>query len=88
MASRVPFNLFLDKMRDPKEIQEELVRKKLATHHPFEGDMNKDIKYPNAHVISPDLPQWRRREIERERLRQGVFKDLDWKKLRRDPTNA
>jgi hypothetical protein len=31
---------------------------------------------------------WRLREIERERLRQGVFKDMDWTRLRVDPTDA
>ena len=83
---RVPFNIHLDTNRDPKEIQNEVVKKKLAIHHPFKGDLQKDIKYINAINIDDDLPQWRRREIERERLRQGYYKDLDWKELRKDPT--
>jgi hypothetical protein len=44
------------------------------------------MKYINAHEIDTNLPQWRRREIERERLRQGYYKDLDWAPLRRDPS--
>jgi len=35
----VPFNVFLDKMRDPKDIQEEVLKKKLKTVHPFKGDL-------------------------------------------------
>jgi hypothetical protein len=35
---RQPFNLFLDKMRDPKEIQEDVLKKRLKTLHPFKGD--------------------------------------------------
>ena len=35
--------------------------------------------------IDTSLPKWRRREIERERLRGGYFKDMDWAELRRDP---
>ena len=82
----MPFNLFLDQFRDPKEIQEEVIKKKMKIHHPFKGNLEKDIKYINAHEIDGKLPQWRRREIERERLRQGYYKDLDWSDLRRDPT--
>ena len=79
----------LDKYRDPKEIQEELVRKKLKNTHPFEGDLEaKERKYVNVHPIDKLLPQWRRREIERERLRQGVYQHLDWSELRRDPSEA
>jgi len=81
------FNLFLDRYREPKDVQEELVRKKLASFDPFSGDAEKKRRrFPAAHVIDPSLPQWRRREIERERLRHGVYKDLDWRHLRRDPT--
>jgi hypothetical protein len=57
----------------------------MKIHHPFKGDLEARWKYPNLMHIDPELPQWRRREIERERLRQGVYKDLDWKELRRDP---
>ena len=65
------------------------MRKKLADNHPFKGDLTRATKkFPNAHIIDWRLPQWRRREIERERLRQGIYKDLDWGHLRRDPTHA
>jgi hypothetical protein len=94
-CSEKPFNLFLDTKRDPKEIQEEVLKKKLKRVHPFKGQLDGELKFPNAHG-----PQrfnyrdehvhgtWRLREIERERLRQGVYKDMDWTALRQDPTNA
>ncbi len=79
------FNHFLDRYRDPKEIQQEVVEKKLKTYDPFRGDREARWKYPNLMDIDTELPQWRRREIERERLREGLYKDMDWKELRRDP---
>ena len=100
-ANQKGFNLFLDKYRDPKEIQEEILKKRLKTLDPFKGDLDKEIKYPNAHYPHPDQkeakakpeerlatgPTWRLREIERERLRMGLYKDLDWFEPRRDPCN-
>ena len=85
---RTGFNIFLDKYRDPKEIQEELVREKLKSTDPFKGDLDADIKWPNAHLIDPKLPQWKRREIERKRYREGIYRDMDWNELRRDPSDA
>lgn len=91
----VPFNLFLDKLREPKSVQEEVLKKKLKLTHPFKGQLDSDVKYRNAH--SPHIWKWqdqdkfgtwRIREIERERLRQGVYKDMDHTDLRKDPTNA
>ena len=85
---KVPFNIFLDNHRDPKEIQEELVLKKLKEQHPFRSPTADRLKYPNAHTIDPSLPSWRRRELEKERLKWGIYKDLDWAPLRRDPSYA
>ncbi len=53
MISRDGFNLFLDRHLDPKEIQEELVKKKLATFHPFRG---KDWKTDVESGFPPLLP--------------------------------
>jgi len=90
-----PFNLFLDTKREPKEIQEEVLKKKLALTHPFKGQLDGHLEFPNAHSPQPRRPSdakihgsWRLREIERERLRQGYYKDMDWTALRRDPSNA
>ena len=90
--SITPFNLFLDTKREPKEIQEEVLKKKLALTHPFKGQLDGHLEFPNAHSPQPRRPSdakihgsWRLREIERERLRQGYYKDMDWTALRRDP---
>lgn len=100
-ANQSGFNNFLDKYRDPKEIQEEILKKRLKSLDPFKGDLDREIKYPNAHAPHPDQkeakgrphemlelgPMWRLREIERERLRIGLYKDMDWFEPRRDPCN-
>ena len=98
-AKHQGFNNFLDRYRDPKEIQEEVFKKRLKTIDPFRGDLDRHIKYPNAHPPHPDskeakgkpeeriIPTWRLREIERERLRIGFYKDMDWFEPRRDPCN-
>ena len=39
----------MDTKREPKEIQEEVLKKKLKLTHPFKGQLDKDIKFPNAH---------------------------------------
>jgi len=89
------FNLFLDTKREPKEVQEEVLKKKLALTHPFKGQLDGHIEFPNAHSPFPRYHKdiaihgtWRLREIERERLRHGIYKDMDWTDLRRDPSNA
>ena len=100
-ANQQGFNNFLDKYRDPKEIQEEILKKRLKSIDPFKGDLDRKIKYPNAHPPHPDQkeakgkphdtielgPTWRLREMERERLRTGLYKDMDWFEPRRDPCN-
>jgi len=89
------FNLYLDKFRDPKDLQEEILKKRLKSIHPFKGDLDREIRYPNAHhprafemKFNYETPSWRIREIERERLRRGLYKDLDHFDPRRDPSNA
>lgn len=43
------FDEFLDRHRDPKEIEMEVLETKLKHTHPFEGNTNAYIKYPGAH---------------------------------------
>lgn len=45
----VGFNEFMDRYRDPKELEKEVLLKKLKHTHPFEGDTEEYIKYPLAH---------------------------------------
>eukprot|EP00088_Acartia_fossae_P053021 TRINITY_DN6016_c0_g1_i2.p1 TRINITY_DN6016_c0_g1~~TRINITY_DN6016_c0_g1_i2.p1 ORF type:complete len:480 (-),score=84.01 TRINITY_DN6016_c0_g1_i2:110-1549(-) len=45
----ISFNEFLDQYRDPKDIEREVLVKKLAHTHPYHGDTEGHIKYPLAH---------------------------------------
>jgi len=44
------FNEFLDEHRDPKDIEKEVLLKKLEHTHPYFGDTEGHIKYPLAHI--------------------------------------
>lgn len=54
----VGFDEYLDRHRDPKEIEMEVLEKKLKHTHPFHGDTNAYIKYPGAHEneLNEDFP--------------------------------
>jgi len=49
MDSDQGFNEFLDKHRDPKDIEKEVLIKKLKHTHPYLGDLEGHLKYPEAH---------------------------------------
>ena len=66
----MPFNLFLDTKREPKEVQEEVLKKKLNLTHPFKGQLDSHLEFPNAHYPRAryyrDMKKygtWRLREI-------------------------
>uniref|UniRef100_A0A1B6LT33 Large ribosomal subunit protein mL38 n=1 Tax=Graphocephala atropunctata TaxID=36148 RepID=A0A1B6LT33_9HEMI len=79
---RQPFNLYMDRYRDPKQIAKEYLLKKLKNRHPFE-DPKAPLKYPNAVPVHHDLdeklygkiPSWLRREKLKERLGHGRIND-------------
>ncbi|XP_055910180.1 39S ribosomal protein L38, mitochondrial [Eupeodes corollae] len=68
-----PFNLYMDKHRDIKQVNKEYLEKKLAKTHPFEGK-EAPLKFPNAHPIR-NVPSWLRTEIRKERLSLGRIND-------------
>lgn len=70
-----PFNLYLDRYRDPKEIRKEVILKRLKTITPFEEEPPPP-KYPNIYKNPPNTPSWRRAEIWKERNRLGKYRDL------------
>jgi len=45
------FNEFMDRYRDPKDVEKEVLVKKLKHTHPLEGDTEAYIKYPLAHEL-------------------------------------
>ncbi|XP_033183527.1 mitochondrial ribosomal protein L38 [Bombus vancouverensis nearcticus] len=64
---RQPFNLYLDRYRDPKEIMKEFLLRKLKTVDPLK-EPKAPHKYPNACYIDKRIPSWLRVQIKKERL--------------------
>lgn len=72
---RKPFNLYMDKYRDPKQINKEYLERKLAKTDPFKGPEPK-LKYPNAHPIK-NAPSWLLTEKQKDRLGWGRVNDIE-----------
>lgn len=70
-----PFNLYMDKYRDPKDINMDYLLKKLKKVHPFDGP-EKPLKYPNAHSIK-NTPSWLVHEIKKERRSWGRINEIE-----------
>lgn len=73
---RQPFNLYLDKYRDPKQITKEFLLRKLKKVHPFNGP-EPSLKYPLAQQSNKYKPSWLRFEITKKRKGQGRVNDLN-----------
>lgn len=71
---RQPFNLYMDKYRDPKQIHKEYLQRKLAKTHPFDGP-EPSLRYPNAHSIK-NVPSWVKTEKKKDRLGWGRINDI------------
>ncbi|XP_043522800.1 39S ribosomal protein L38, mitochondrial isoform X1 [Frieseomelitta varia] len=72
---RQPFNLYLDKYRDPKDTMKEYLLRKLKTVHPFK-EPKPPLKYPNACILDLKAPSWLRVQTKKERLGWGRVHDL------------
>lgn len=70
-----PFNLYMDKYRDPKKVLKEYLERKLAKTHPFEGP-EPSLRFPNAHPIDRSTPSWLVTKIKKDRLKIGRINDL------------
>ncbi|KAH8367680.1 hypothetical protein KR084_001457 [Drosophila pseudotakahashii] len=68
-----PFNLYMDKHRDQKQLNKEYLERKLAKTHPFAGP-EQPLRFPNAHAIR-DVPSWLKTEIRKQRLGTGRVQD-------------
>ncbi|XP_064640863.1 large ribosomal subunit protein mL38-like [Lineus longissimus] len=69
-----PFNLYLERYRDKKEIAEEVLKERLSMISPFK-ELPKQPKYPDVFFM-PNKPQWWRLVEHHRRNREGKFKDL------------
>nr|XP_022915739.1 39S ribosomal protein L38, mitochondrial [Onthophagus taurus] len=77
-ALRKPFNLYLDKYRDQKQINKEFLAKKLKEVHPFKPP-KPPLPYPNAQYFDGYVPSWLKLEIKKERLKWGRINDIESK---------
>ncbi|XP_050423328.1 39S ribosomal protein L38, mitochondrial [Adelges cooleyi] len=69
-----PFNLYMDKYRDEKQIAKEFLLKKLKNRHPFQKPET-SLKYPNAVPFKKYTPSWLKLEIKKERSKWGRVND-------------
>ncbi|XP_066148395.1 large ribosomal subunit protein mL38 [Euwallacea fornicatus] len=73
---RRPFNLYMDKYRDPKQINKEFLLRKLKEVHPFKAPPA-PLPYPNASYIEKDVPTWLKLEIRKSWLKWGRINDIE-----------
>lgn len=71
-----PFNIYLDKYRDAKEIRKEFLLRKLKKVHPFDGP-EPLRKFPLAHRNEKYIPSWLKFEMIKKRLGYGHVNDLN-----------
>lgn len=72
-----PFDTYLDRYRDPKEINKEFLLNKLKKTHPFNGPEPK-LRYPNAQFIdNSKVPSWLKERMTWERLGWGRVNDIE-----------
>ncbi|KAG1704395.1 39S ribosomal protein L38, mitochondrial [Nymphon striatum] len=70
-----PFNFYLDHYRDPKEINKEILTKRLKTLDPFTPEPPAP-KYPDIHQFRGNIPSWKKEELRKERRRIGKYSHL------------
>lgn len=73
---REPFNVYMDRYRDVKDIGEEVLREKLHTADPFKP-RPPPRKYPNLYTLPKDTPSWLRIKINEQKLKKSYWKGLD-----------
>lgn len=71
---RQPFNLYMDRYADPKEVNKRFLVEKLSKTHPFNGP-EKQLKYPNAQDMR-HLPSWIQTEIRKKNLGWGRVREI------------
>lgn len=73
---RQPFNLYMDKYRDPKQVTKEYLMKKLKKVHPFKKP-DPPPMFPNAfHIDNRRVPSWLKVEMKKDRLGWGRINDV------------
>ncbi|XP_025116001.1 39S ribosomal protein L38, mitochondrial-like [Pomacea canaliculata] len=69
-----PFNLYLDRYRDVKDIQEEVLKEHLKKTDPFQPTV--EPKYPNIYPHAGYIPSWLKTRIQNMRFGRHQWKHL------------
>ncbi|XP_076064912.1 mitochondrial ribosomal protein L38 [Oratosquilla oratoria] len=69
------FQMYLDMHRDPKEIQKEILLKRLKKIHPFQKEPEL-LPFPAAVPLPVDMPRWMKIEARKERVGIGKYRNL------------
>ncbi|XP_068209894.1 large ribosomal subunit protein mL38 [Palaemon carinicauda] len=72
---RKPFNEYMDRYKHPKELNKEMLLKRLAKLNPLERE-SPGLPFPAGIPIDLNIASWKKREIKRERLGTGKYRDL------------
>ncbi|XP_017893238.1 39S ribosomal protein L38, mitochondrial [Ceratina calcarata] len=70
-----PFNIYMDRYKDPRDVMKQFLLRKLQTVHPF-AQPKPPLKYPNARPINGQLASWLKLAIQHERLGWGRVNEL------------
>lgn len=70
---RKAFNIYLDRYKEPKQLQKELLIEKLKERHPFKPPPTPP-RFPLAYHISNKYPSWLKEDIRRRRVKEGKWK--------------
>ncbi|XP_053612666.1 large ribosomal subunit protein mL38 [Plodia interpunctella] len=72
---RKAFNIYMDKYRDPKEINKEYLLTKLKKEDPFKTPPA-PLRFPNAHPLPRNMPSWLKLHERKIRLGWGRVNDV------------
>ncbi|XP_050673946.1 39S ribosomal protein L38, mitochondrial [Leptidea sinapis] len=72
---RKPFNLYMDKYRDPKQVKKEYLVRKLKNEDPFKSP-DPPLRFPNAHPLPHSMPSWLKLHEKKIRLGWGRVNDV------------
>ncbi|XP_045494663.1 39S ribosomal protein L38, mitochondrial [Colias croceus] len=72
---RKPFNLYMDKYRDPKQVSKEYLLRKLKNEDPFKSPPP-PLKFPNAQPLPHSMPSWLKLHEKKIRLGWGRVNDV------------
>ncbi|XP_017779211.1 PREDICTED: 39S ribosomal protein L38, mitochondrial [Nicrophorus vespilloides] len=73
---RQAFNLYMDRYRDPKQINKEFLKRKLQKVHPFKAP-EKPVPYPNAVPWNGYVPSWLKLEKTKSMNKWGRVNDIE-----------